>query len=115
MANYLALVNGVPRQSVLPGTTAIYDQSITIVASGGTPPSTVNGPVSSGTALTLPASGVYTVLSAVPNMNIYLNGDRLEYLLDWNTSGAGPNFTAFTLTFGLVAGDRLDLRTERSS
>jgi hypothetical protein len=48
----------------------------------------------------------------VVSVNIYLNGDRLEYGIDWNTSGAGPNYTAFTLIFGLVVGDRLDLRVE---
>lgn len=112
----LALVNGIPRMTpITAAQPAIYDQSVAIVATGAVPPASVTGPVNSGTALTLPASGVYTVSSSVPNMNVFLNGDRLEYLIDWQTQGSGPNFTQFALTFGLVAGDRLDLRIERLS
>lgn len=115
MANYLALVNGVPRQSVLPGTTLIYDQSITIVTSGATPPSSLNGPVTTGTAITLPASGSYTLnANSIANIQVYLNGERLEQVFDWSTSGAGPTYTAIQLTFQLEVGDRLDIRSERS-
>jgi hypothetical protein len=94
---------------------SIYDQTVSIVSSGGTPPGSLNGPISSGTAITLPSSGTYTVQTGVPNINIFLNGDRLEYGRDWLTSGSGPNYTQFQLTFGLVAFDYLDLRTERNS
>lgn len=115
MANYLALVNGVPRQSVLPGTTLIYDQSIAIVASGAVPPSSLTGPVTTGTAITLPSSGSYTLnANSIANIQVYLNGERLEQVFDWSTSGAGPTFTAIQLTFDLVVGDRLDIRSERS-
>lgn len=111
----LALVNGFPRtQTFTVSLPNIYDQSISIVSSG-TPPSSLTGPVTNGTAITLPASGVYTVSSGVANMDMFLNGDRLEYGIDWNTSGAGPNFTAFVLTLDLVVGDRVDLRIERNS
>ena len=115
MANYLALVNGVPRQSVLPGTSLIYDQSVTVVASGAGA-NQVNGPVTAGTAITLPSSGTYTLnANSVANIQVYLNGDRLEQVFDWSTSGSGPNYTAIQLTFGLVVGDRLDIRSERAS
>jgi len=106
----LVLTNGFPRMTAIGGA-PIYDQSISVVSSG-TPPGSVTGPVTIGTALTLPASGTYQISSGVVSMNIYLNGDRLEYGIDWNTSGSGPNFTAFVLTLGLVVGDRLDLRVE---
>jgi hypothetical protein len=111
----LTLVNGFPRMTAITASLpSIYDQSISIVSSG-TPPGSLTGPVAASTAITLPASGIYTVASSVANMDIYLNGDRLEYNIDWNTSGSGPNFTAFTLVFGLVVGDRLDLRIDRNS
>jgi hypothetical protein len=114
MANYLGLVNGVPRGATLPGTTLIYDQSITVVASGAGA-NQINGPVSSGTPITLPASGTYTLnANSIANINIYLNGDRMEQTFDWTTSGAGPNYTAFQFTFILVVGDRLDIRAERT-
>lgn len=112
----LTLVNGFPRMTAITAAfPSIYDQTITIVSSGASPPGSLTGPISSSTPITLPASGTYTVVSSVPNMNIFLNGNRLEYSLDWTSSGAGPNFTAFQLNFQLVVGDVLDLRTERNS
>jgi len=76
----------VPRQSVLPGTSLIYDQSVTIVASGATPPGSLNAPVTAGTAITLPGSGSYTLnANSVANIQVYLNGDRLEQTFDWTT------------------------------
>jgi hypothetical protein len=113
-SNLLALINGVPRgQVVLP---LIYDQTVSIVASGGSPPSSINGPVSSGTGVTLPSSQTYTLNSnSVANLQIYLNGDRLEQVLDWTTSGSGPNYTAVQFTFQLNALDVLVFRIERSS
>ena len=116
MSTYFTLVRGVMRQATLPGAfSAIYDKSISIVASGGSAPGSLNAPVAAATAITLPGSGTYTLdVNSIPNMNIFFNGQRLEYGVDWNTSGSGPNYTAFTLNFGLVATDRLDLRTERS-
>jgi hypothetical protein len=116
MSTALNLFNGVPRTFTIPGTSLIYDQSVTMVASGGNGSTTLNGPISSGTAITLPRSGVYTLnTNSVPNLNVYLNGERLESTIDWNTSGSGPNFTAIQMTFQLVVGDRLDFRMERTS
>lgn len=110
----LSLVNGVPRgQSSLP---LIYDQTVSVVASGASPPSSITGPVTSGTAVTLPASQSYTLnTNSIANLQIYLNGDRLEQVLDWTTSGGGPNYTAVQFTFQLNALDVLVFRIERSS
>src|SRR5579863_3219138 len=95
----LVLINGVPRQQTI--TTSlplIYDQTVTVVSSGGSPPSTLNGPVSSGTAITLPGSMTYTLNSnSVANLNVYLSGQKLEQVLDWTTSGSGPSYTAIQL------------------
>ncbi len=113
----LALISGIPRmQSITVSLPLIYDQSVLIVASGATPPTSLTGPVSSGTAITLPSSGSYTLnANSIANLQVYLNGDRIEQVFDWTTSGAGPTFTAIQLTFGLVVGDRLDFRIERTS
>lgn len=113
----LVLVNGVPRQQAITvSLPLIYDQSVLIVASGGTPPASVNAPVTAGTAVTLPASGIYTLnANSVANLQVFLNGDRLEQVYDWTTSGSGPNYTAVQFTFQLNALDRLDFRIERSS
>lgn len=115
MSNYLALVNGVPRQTVLPVNPSIYDQSVTVVVSGGNGSTTLNGPITAGTAITLPGSGTYTLNgSSIPNLEVFLNGQRQESVFDWNTSGSGPNYTAISFTYGLIAGDRIDFRIERS-
>ena len=108
----LALVNGVPRQqSITASTPLIYDQSITVVSSGAGA-NQINGPVTTGTAIALPASGTYTLnTNSVANIQIFLNGDRLEQTFGWATSGSGPNYTAFSLTLDLVVGDRLDIRS----
>jgi hypothetical protein len=113
----LQLINGVPRQQTI-GTSlpTIYDQSVNIVTSGGSAPSSLNAPVSAGTAVTLPSSGSYTLnTNSYPNLQVFLNGDRLEYLLDWATSGSGPTYTAIQFTFNLEAADRIDFRIDRNS
>lgn len=109
----LVLTNGVGRMtSIQP---LIYDQSIEIVASGATGNQLV-GPITSGTAITLPASGSYTLnANSVANLQVYLNGDRVEQTFDWTTSGAGPTFTAIQFTFNIVVSDRIDLRIDRTS
>lgn len=116
MAKFTRLVAGVLRSFEESGGSlpAIYDQAITVVASGAGA-NQINGPVTAGTAITLPSSGTYTVSSGVTSLSIYLNGNRLDYVFDWNTSGSGPNYTQFQLTFDLVVGDRLDLRAERNT
>ena len=107
MANYaLKLVNGVPR--MMPVGSA-YDESITIVASGGDGTDTVNGPVPASTPLTLPASGTYGLSGSIPSLTIFLNGQKLEYVTDWNTSGSGPAYSQFTATQDLQIGDVLEL------
>lgn len=114
MGSFLRLSGGVPRSFAESSSSPIYDQSIAIVTSGGNGSTSLNAPVTAGTPITLPAGGTYTVTSGVPNINIYINGSRTEYIYDWATSGSGPNYTAFQLTFDLAVGDRIDLRAERA-
>jgi hypothetical protein len=115
MSLALALVQGVPRQQTITASLPlIYDQSITVVASGASGPNQINAS-SSGTTITLPDSETYTLNSnSIPNLQIYLNGDRNEYLFDWNTVGTTP-FSQFSLTYAVVGGDRIDLVIERNS
>lgn len=116
MSLALALISGVPRQqTVTVSLPLIYDQSITVVASGASGPNQINASPAS-TAITLPGSETYTLnTNSVPNLQIYMSGQRLEQIYDWNTVGSGPNFTQFSLTFATVALDRLDLIIERNS
>lgn len=116
MSLALALVSGVPRQqTVTASLPLIYDQSIAVVASGASGPNQINASPAS-TAITLPSSETYTLnTNSVANLQIYLNGDRTEQTFDWNTVGGGPNYTQFSFTFAVVAGDRIDLVIERNS
>jgi len=99
------LINGVWRQTpITVSNPAIYDQTTDLVA-----------PVTAGTAITLPASGSYTVASGVTSLNIFLNGQKMDYVLDWATSGAGPTYTAIQFLFDLVIGDRIEFRQERNT
>ena len=70
-----------------------YDELIDIVASGGTPPDSVNGPVAPNTILTLPLNSrlgnavqKYTVGKGTIQFN--LNGERLALGRDWAEVGA---------------------------
>lgn len=93
-----------------------YDEQIDIVASGGVPPDTINGPVPSGTILQLPLNSRlgfavqrYTVGDG--HLEVYLNGQFLHLGDDWNEIGAaGALSSSFQTLWQLEVGDLLELR-----
>lgn len=108
MAKFLRLSNGVPRSFQEGASITIYDQSLTVVASGAGA-NEINGPVNAGVNVTLPGSQTYTAAE----LQIYLNGDRLEPVFDYSYQGSPPR-TQVQFTFSLVVGDRLDFRIDRA-
>lgn len=108
MGLFLRLTNGVSRQANEASAVTIYDKSLKLVASS---PGTgeILGPITTGTAVTLPSSQTYTS----SELQIYLNGDRLEPVFDYTYVGS-PARTQVQFTFDLVIGDRLDFRIDRS-
>ena len=104
MGLFLRLTNGFPRSASESSSTTIYDQRLTVVASGATGSNQINGPVLSGSNLTLPASGTYTGLE----LEIYWNGNRLEYLSDYSYVGSGSGKTQININFQLNVGDTVD-------
>lgn len=108
MAKFLRLSNGVPRSFDESASLTIYDQSLTVVASGAGA-NQINGPVTAGTSVTLPGSQTYTSAE----LQIYLNGDRLEPVFDYTYVGS-PLRTQVQFTFDLVVGDRVDFRIDRA-
>lgn len=102
MGTFTRLVNGVLRSFQESATATIYDQSATIGA-----------PLTTGSPLTLPSSGSYTVSNGVTSLNVFLNGQKLIYTTDWNTNGAGPTYTAVVFTFDLLVNDIVEFRQER--
>lgn len=103
--NALVLTNGIGRtQAITASLPAVYDQRLTVVASGASGSNQINGPVTSGTSVTLPASGTYSGLE----LEIHLNGVRLDSALDYVYVGSGGSKTQVQFTFQLVVGDLID-------
>lgn len=108
MGNFLRLVNGRPVSFAEASSITIYDQSLTVVASGAGA-NQINGPVTGGTSVTIPGSQTFTSAE----LQVYLNGDRLEPLFDYTYVGSPPR-TQLQFTFQLEVGDRLDFRIDRA-
>lgn len=100
MTQFLTLVNGVPRMRSESSSLTIYDEEVEIGAGG----------LTTGTALSLPESGSYNS----DELEVYLNGQRLDVLLDYNYYGTVPR-TAVTFTFDLVHYDVIRFRIDRSA
>lgn len=93
-----------------------YDETVTIVASGATPPTSLNGPISSLTNITLPnnsrlsgAVQYYTVGKGV--LQVFLNGQYLILGNDWAEVGVSQSPSKLIqILRGLVVGDELEFR-----
>lgn len=107
MGNFLRLSAGVARSTAETAAPVIYDQSLTVVASGAGA-NQINGPVTAGTSVTLPSSETYTAAE----LQIHLNGDRLEPTFDYAYVGSPPR-SQVQFTFDLVVNDRIDFRIDR--
>lgn len=92
-----------------------YDEAIDIVASGATPPNSINGPVTAGTIITLPnnsrrSNAVQNYTVGKGTLQINLNGQRLLVGSgrDWQEVGpAGDPSNQFKLNFDLEVFDTL--------
>lgn len=102
----LELVNGIPRMQPEAASTTIYDETIEIVSSGATA-GQLNGPITSGTPITLPASQTYTN----DELEVYLSGDRLTPVFDYTYNSS----TTVAFTFELQAGDLIRFRIDRTA
>lgn len=74
----------------------IYDSSY-VAPSGG---------VTTGTPIALPGGEQYNG----EDLSIYLNGEAMEFGIDWNSVGAAPPYTQVQFTFDLVENDRVRFR-----
>jgi hypothetical protein len=99
MGKFLRLSNGIPRSFVEASSVTIYDQSFI-----------VSSPITTGTNVSLPAAGTYSAA----DLEVYLNGMRLEQLIDYNYVGSPPR-TQVAFTFDLVAGDDIRFRVDRGA
>lgn len=104
MAKFLQLVAGIPRSVDESGSPTIYDKTITIVASSPGPYELV-GPITAGTSITLPDGKTYTA----DELQVFLNGIRLDDVLDYNHTSS----TQIQMTFSLEIGDKLRFYIDR--
>lgn len=94
MAKKLALVSGVPRMVDESASPVIYDETYTVPSN-----------ITAGTPITLPNSGSYTG----EELEIRLNGVRMDSGIDYNFVGGAPPRTQVVFTFDLVGGSYPDL------
>lgn len=106
MAKKLELVLGIPRMTDESASPAIYDETLKVVASGAGA-GEINGPITAGVPVTLPSGKTYTS----NELEVYLDGDRLKPVFDYNHASS----TTITFTFQLLVGDVIRLRIDRSA
>jgi hypothetical protein len=97
--------------SIQPG----YDETVTIVASGATPPTSLTGPIASLTLITLPNNSRLSGDPAVHyvvgygKLEMFLNGQKMTVGDDYTEVGSvGAPATQIELQRPLVVGDRLE-------
>lgn len=105
---FVKFSNGALRMTELPTPPAIYDQRLTVVSGLPLNSNEIQGPLSSGSILTLPQSGTYSGLELL----VFCNGNKLEAAFDYNYVGSGTR-TQIQILFDLVVNDTIDFRTER--
>lgn len=99
MAQFLQLVNGIPRMVTTSDSLTIYDESVTIGAGG----------LSTGSPLSLPSAQTYDS----EELEVYLNSQRLDYT-DYTFEGIVPR-TQVSFTFDLLENDVIRFRVDRSA
>ena len=104
MGKFLRLSNGVPRSFDEASSLTIYDETLEVVASGAGA-GQINGPISAGTSISLPNSQTYTA----GELEVYLSGNRLTYILDY----AYVSGTQVSFTFQLEVKDFIRFRIDR--
>jgi hypothetical protein len=87
------------------GSSTIYDRYLEVVASGAGA-NQINGPITAGTNITLPSSQTYTG----DELQVFLNGLRLDNVLDYNHVSS----TQISFLFNLEVTDVLRFYIDRN-
>lgn len=90
-----------------------YDEHVSVVASGASPPASINGPISTNTVINLPNNSregnltqYYTVGQGA--LELFLNGQFLQLGSDWSEVGTfGAASNSIMILRALVVGDSL--------
>jgi hypothetical protein len=95
-----------------------YDENVDIVASGATPPTSLNGPIAPGAQITLPNNSRFGSLPqkypvGKGALEVYLNGQYLRLGVDWIEVGAPlTQSNQIQIQQTLVVGDELEFRID---
>ena len=112
MGKFLRLINGIPRMVEESTSPTIYDEDLTVVASGASGENEINlADTTTGTPITLPKGGTY--LSN--DIEIHLNGKLVHLLEDYNYVGPEGVRTQVSFTFDMEVGDIISFRAENAS
>jgi len=106
MSKFTRIVGGVLRSFTESSSPVIYNQTLTVVASGAGA-GEINGPIIAGTNITLPLGQTYTG----DELRVSLNGVLQTVLFDFNT----PNSTQINFTFGLIVTDQINFFIDRNA
>lgn len=91
-----------------------YDETVAIVASGATPPQSLNGPIAPSTNIQLPPNSRNSNLQLFyqvgdGKLEVFLNGQKLIVGIDYTEVGAsGSASDMISNSFALVVGDELE-------
>lgn len=111
MGKMLRLVNGIPRMVDESASPTIYDDYLLVKISGASGPNEINeSDAQTGDEIALSNSGTYESAE----LEVRLNGQRLRPVNDYNYVGSGTR-TKISMTFDLIAGDRIDFRVDRGA
>ena len=97
MAKFITIDAGIPRLRNETASIPIYDERLDVTST-----------ITTGTPVTLPNGGTYQG----DELEVRLNGLRMEHLVDYNYVGTGTK-TQVTFTFDLLAGDQVNFRVDR--
>lgn len=93
-----------------------YDEPVDIVASGATPPNSLNGPVAPNTVINLPpntrlANTPQTYTVGRGTLQVFLNGQYLRLGIDWTEVGAALTLSGqIQILQQLAVGDAIQFR-----
>jgi len=92
-----------------------YMEWIAIVASGASGPNQLNGPISSGTNITIPPNSVTSATqyykAGLKNLEMSLNGMMLQQGVDYTENGStGVASNTIQMQINLVVGDSISFR-----
>ena len=106
MAKKMELIAGIPRMTDESASPTIYDQTLKVVAAAPGA-GEILGPITAGTPVTLPSGKTYTA----NELEVYLDGDRLKPVFDYNHASS----TTVTFTFQIIVGDVIRFRVDRGA